>query len=281
MLKFPERGLDMPTAAETDLGTVLDVPKDAVSHFDENGFVKLRNVLKPETVRALEPEVTQKVFELNTVDAPMEERSTLQKAFLQIGNLWRNSEAAKQFVFSRRLAGIAAQLLGVRSVRLFADQALYKEPGGDITPWHADQYYWPLDSDRVCTVWIPLQDTPQEMGPLSFAAGSHHFEFGRDLPISEESERALQEALQAQGFPVDSSAYAAGDVSYHLGWTFHRAERNLSEEPRRVMTVIYMDADIRVAPLVRPQQQHELDVLMPGAQVGDVPDTPLNPVLYT
>ena len=38
------------------------------------------------------------------------------------------NEQVKEFVFSRRLAGIAAQLLGVHAVRLYHDQALYKEP---------------------------------------------------------------------------------------------------------------------------------------------------------
>lgn len=43
------------------------------------------------------------------------------------------------------------------------------ETGGGVTPWHADQYYWPLATDRSVTVWVPLQETPLPMGPLSFA----------------------------------------------------------------------------------------------------------------
>ncbi|PRY00478.1 phytanoyl-CoA dioxygenase family protein [Allonocardiopsis opalescens] len=262
------------------LDAPVPTPPETVRDFERDGFVKLRGVLDPATVRAYEPEITGTVLERNTVHAPMAERSTTQRAFLQVGNVWRHSERARRLVFSRRLAAIAADLLQVDAVRLFADQALYKEPGGGITPWHADQYYWPLSSDRVCTAWIPLQDTPLEMGPLSFAAGSHRFEFGRDMPISDESERAMQQALSERDFPVECSPYAAGDVSFHVGWIFHRAERNLSEAPRRVLTVIYMDADITVAPLVRPQQQRELDLLMTGARIGEVPDTPSNPVLF-
>ena len=88
-------------------------------------------------------------------------------------------------------------------LRLYHDQALYKEPGGGITPWHADHYYWPLSSDRMCTVWVPLQQTPLEMGPLEFASGSHRFRvFGRDMPISDESEARLQEALAQQNFEI-------------------------------------------------------------------------------
>ena len=242
--------------------------------------MRLREVLSPATIRHFEPEITAKVIELNTLHLPMEERSTYQKAFLQVMNLWRQSEVVQQLVLSTRLARIAAELLGVEGVRLYHDQALYKETGGGITPWHADQYYWPFSSDRCCTVWIPLQETPLEMGSLSFAVGSHRFEFGRDLPISDESESRLQEAIARQGFEVSIEPYGLGDVSFHLGWTFHRANPNRTDLPRRVMTVIYLDADMTVASPANDNQAADLATWMPGAQPGEVPETPLNPVLY-
>jgi ectoine hydroxylase-related dioxygenase (phytanoyl-CoA dioxygenase family) len=134
-------------------------------------------------------------------------------------------------------------------------------------------------SDRTITVWIPLPDTPAELGPLEFADGSQTSEFGRELPISDESERQMQEAMGARGFRTDTSPYALGDVSYHLGWTFHRAGPNVSSVPRRVMTVIYIDADISVNEPVNKQQRQDLDRWMPGTAAGSSPDTPLNPVL--
>ncbi len=45
----------------------------------------------------------------------------------------------RKFVFGTRLARIAAELMGVRGVRIYHDQALCKLPGGGPTPWHADQ----------------------------------------------------------------------------------------------------------------------------------------------
>lgn len=251
-----------------------------IAHFDEHGFVKLKNVLDEATVAHYAPEITDKVLELNTMHLPMEQRSTYQRAFLQVSNLWTHSETVRELVFAERFARIAAELMGVRGVRLYHDQALYKEVGGGITPWHADQYYWPLSSDRTCTIWIPLQETPMDMGPLSFATRSHRFEFGRDLPISDDSEAAMQDALAAQNFTVHSEPYQLGEVSYHQGWTFHRAEPNHTATPRRVMTIIYIDADITVVEPTNDAQRNDLNRWMPRTQVGQVPTTQLNPVLY-
>jgi hypothetical protein len=273
---------DRATAAledAVDIETPYDLDTAAVERFAADGFVRLPGVLSPATVRHYEPEITARVIELNTLHLPMDERTTYQKAFLQVTNLWQHSEAVRQLVFSLRLARLAAGLLGVRGVRLYHDQALYKETGGGITPWHADQYYWPVSTDRCCTVWIPLQATPVEMGPLSFAVGSHRFEIGRDLGISDESEARIGEEVDRQGFEVSVAPYAEGAASFHLGWTFHRANPNGTDLARRAMTIIYMDADMTVAEPANENQAGDLRAWMPGAEPGSAPDTPLNPVL--
>jgi Phytanoyl-CoA dioxygenase (PhyH) len=256
------------------------VPAEAVARLRKDGFVKLPGVLRPETIAAYEPDITGTLFEHNTQSLPLEERSTYHKAFLQVTNMWPRNEAVQRFVFSPRLAKIAADLLEVDSVRLFADQGLYKEPGGGVTPWHADQYHWPLSSDRSITVWVPLQETPREMGPLSFAIGSHLLQLGRNIEISDESEAAIQAAVDAAGLEVEDGPYALGEVSYHLGWTFHHANPNRTTTPRKVMTIIYVERDIRVTPPVNPAHFGLLEHVIPGAQVGGLLDTPANPVLW-
>ena len=270
----------MTTTLES-MQTRYHLTPDQIRQFGQQGFLKLSSVLDPDALRFYEKEITAKVKELNTQHLPLEERDSYGKAFLQVANLWQHSEVARQFVFSERLAGIAADLLGVRGVRLYHDQALYKEPSGGITPWHADQYYWPLSSDRTVTVWVPLQETPLEMGPLSFAKGSQGMEFGRDLPISDESEGKIAVDLAAMDFPTVEEPYQLGDVSFHTGWTFHRAGPNRSAKPRAVMTVIYMDADITVTEPTNAYHVSDLNDWMPGTAPGEVPASPLNPVLYS
>ena len=255
------------------------LPPTATADFNHDGFIHLTRVLSPKAIAEYEPTITSEVIRLNTQHLPLQERDTYGKAFLQVSNLWRENEEVRRLVFSRRLAAIAARLLGVHAVRLYHDQALYKEPGGGITPWHADQYYWPLSSDRCLTIWLPLQTTPLEMGPLAFARASHNLSHGRDLPISDESEARLKQVLAEQDFEDVVAPFALGDASFHRGWTFHHAGPNHSTAPRRVMTVIYMDADIRVAEPINPQQARDRQ-WMPGAAIGQVADTPLSPVLF-
>src|SRR5436189_133361 len=83
--------------------------------------------------------------------------------FLQVMNLWEVDESVKKFTLAKRFAKIAADLLGVENVRLYHDQALYKEPGGGFTPWHQDQYYWPLSTTNTVTMWMPLIDITEDL----------------------------------------------------------------------------------------------------------------------
>ena len=248
--------------------------------FRENGFVKLRHVLSREAIRYMDETITREVHRLNTQHLPLEERDTYGKAFLQIMNIWMQSGPVREIVFSERLAKIAADLLEVKGVRLYHDQALYKEPGGGQTPWHADQYYWPLATDRTVTVWIPLQETPLALGPLEFSAGSNRLSTGRDLQISDESQERLENALRAQGYPHVIEPFELGEVSFHAGWLYHRAGANQTEQMRKVMTMIYMDRDMVLKDPENEHQVNDWNSWCPGAKVGEIIRTARNPLLY-
>ena len=265
---------------QIDLDSPYPLTAQQIQSFRERGFVKLKDVLSPETIEHYGAAITDEVKRLNQQTLPMSQRNTYQRAFLQVMNLWTQSEVVKEFAFSKKLARIAAQLMGVKGVRMYHDQALYKEPGGGFTPWHADQYYWPLSNHNSCTVWVPLQETPKEMGPLAFSVGSHRVEEGRDLEISDESERKIQQMLSERNLPIDDDRFDLGEVSYHYGWTYHRAGPNTTEKPRAVMTIIYVEDGIRIAPPTNRAHPADMRTWMPGAKVGDEVATHLNPLLY-
>lgn len=263
-----------------DLDRPYSLDPGAMEDFRSNGFVRLKQVFTPQELEHYGSAITRLTLALSKQTRPLEDRSTYGKAFLQITNFWEHGGLAREFVFGKRLARIAAELLEVEGVRLYHDQSLMKEPGGGMTPAHADQFYWPLASDRSITAWVPLQAVPAEMGPVGFYAGSHRFEFGRDLPISDESEARITAEMERQQFPLVDDPFESGEVSFHLGWTFHRACPNRTDRPRSVMTIIYMDKDMRLKAPANRMEEIDRDAFCPGVEVGQVIDSPKNPVLY-
>ena len=262
------------------LDEAYKLSQEQIDFYRENKFIKLKHVLDAETISHFSEVIRNKVRELNTQHIPLEERDTYSKAFLQIMNIWTHDNEVKRFVFNRRMAQIASELMGVDGVRMYHDQALFKEPGGGFTPWHADQYYWPLSNDNTVTVWIPLQETPIEMGPLEFSAQSHLLQEGRQLKISDDSEQVISKKLRLGDFKTIVEPFELGEVSFHSGWIFHRAGANTTDKMRQVMTVIYMDKDMRLVEPKNENQQADWDTWCPGVKVGDVINSPINPVIY-
>lgn len=263
---------------------VFDTPywltQEQIAFYQQNQYIKLKQVFDADTIHYLNELISAQVSQMNQEDTPLEERSTYGKAFLQLFNLWTENPLVKDLILSQRLGQIAADLMQVNGVRLYHDQALFKEGGGGITPWHADQYYWPLATDKTVTAWIPLQATPLEMGPLEFSAGSHAIVEGRELEIGDQSEAVMQKKLRVTDFEHVIEPFDIGEISFHSGWVFHRAGANTTQDMRKVMTIIYMDKDMLLKQPDNANQENDWNTWCPGAQIGEIIDTPLNPVIY-
>jgi ectoine hydroxylase-related dioxygenase (phytanoyl-CoA dioxygenase family) len=262
------------------LNTPYSLTREQIDFYQENRFIKLKQVFDQPTISYFNEVITRRVEQMNKQNTPLESRSTYGKAFLQLFNLWREDDLVKELVFSKRLAKIATDLMQTSGARLYHDQALFKEGGGGITPWHADQYYWPLDTDKTITAWIPLQATPLELGPLEFSAGSHRIVEGRNLEISDESEQQIEQKLRVTDFKHVIEAFDIGEISFHSGWVFHRAGANSTSQMRKVMTIIYMDRDMRLKSPENQNQINDWNTWCPGAVIGEVINSPLNPILY-
>jgi ectoine hydroxylase-related dioxygenase (phytanoyl-CoA dioxygenase family) len=255
--------------------------QEQIDGFQRDGHIILRNVATKNDIEHYEPVISHWVEKLNYQDKPVSDRDTYGKAFIQICNLWQQSEAVKRFVLAKRFAKIAADLMGVDGVRIYHDQALYKEPGGGHTPWHQDQIYWPLDTDKTITMWMPLVPIPEEVGTMTFASGSHHSGYISKVEISDESHKTLGQYIEAKKIPqVNYSAMSAGDATFHAGWTLHSAPDNPTDQMRKVITIIYYADGIRVAEPDSNARRGDLAGWLPGCKPGDLAVSPLNPLLY-
>ncbi len=264
------------------LDTDYALTADQIAAFQKSGHIMLPGVCSTEEIAAYRPVLNAATDRYRTESRPMEERDTYGKAFLQIMNLWVRDEEVRKYTLARRFAKIAADLMQAEGTRLYHDQALYKEPQGGPTPWHQDQYYWPLETQGIqaVTMWMPLVDVSIDMGALTFASGSQQDGFIGQLEISDRSEEVLANFVAQKGYNVHKEVMRAGDATFHAGWTLHCAPGNSSDTMREVMTVIYFADGIRILTPDNPHRQNDLDGWLPGLKPGNLAASELNPLVY-
>ncbi len=271
----------MTPASSPALRATVAVPRTQIDQFGRDGHTVVRELATQAEVESFRPAIESAVLRATAHHRPLESRDTYGKAFLQVPNLCFADEVVGQFSFASRFAKVAADLLQVQGVRLYHDQALFKEPGGGHTPWHQDQVYWPLDTDRCVTMWMPLVDVPSAVGSMTFVDGSHrHGDLGHGI-IGDASEAGFEALILERAMPTSThGAMRAGDATFHMGWTLHRADANPTELLRSVMTVIYIADGTRVGEIDSPARQLDQAFWLGGAAPGSLIDGPRNPLLW-
>lgn len=254
------------------------VADEQVDQFWRDGFVVLRGVLGAEEVRAYGAVIRETALRRFAARG-MEPAD--HGAFLQTLGLRFDSEGVSRFCLAPRFGAIAARLLRVPAVRIFHEQALFKQPGGSDSHWHQDQYYWPLATDRSLGLWMPLVDCSKRMGGIRFVRGSHRYGDLGGQHISDESARHFDDFIAREGLSIyQTGELAAGDCTFHLGWTVHGAPANHSAVMREAMIVTFYPDGTRVDTLSNPSRVNDARVFLGGRKPGELADSELNTVVY-
>ncbi len=271
---------EKPFANLPDLSSDYPLSPEQVNQYQQNGHILLRDVAATNEIAPYRAAIKDAALHYNTEKRALQERDTYGKAFLQIMNLWERDASVKRFVLAQRFAHIAAALMGVERVRIYHDQALFKEAGGGPTPWHQDAYYWPLDTNNMITMWMPLVDVSVEMGPMVFASGSQEHGFLGHFAISDESQAIFQRLVEEHRFSLSTpQPLKAGDATFHAGWTLHSALGNTSEMMREVMTIIYFADGAHIVEPDNPDRANDIQRWLTGLKPGDLAASPKNPLI--
>lgn len=261
-----------------DLNNTIELPETIINQFRTDGHTLTRHLLSPQEAAQYRDVIVAAADKYNTEKRKLADRDTYGKAFLQIMNLWRNDEAVRKFVLAKRMAKVAADLLGVDNVRIYHDQALFKEPGGGPTPWHQDQFYWPIDTTNTITMWMPLVDINVEMGMLTFASKSQNDGLVFNKEISDDSEAQFTKYVAGKGYEVTrAQEMKAGDATWHYGYTIHNAPGNHSAKRREIITIIYMADGARVTDPNNKWQIADREKWLMNQPVGNLIDSEINP----
>jgi ectoine hydroxylase-related dioxygenase (phytanoyl-CoA dioxygenase family) len=218
------------------------LPKDLISGFARDGYVLTPDILTTAELAEFGLAVDNAVAG-RTVDdhRSLADKGLYEQSFVQCMRLWETNPDVAPLTFHPALAEAASELLGVESVRLWQDQALYKEAGGRETDPHQDATFWPIGNTPLVSAWIPLAGSTIESGTMGYVPGSH--KAGRldpvDLTHTTEPYDILSDPALGGVGPTFVEA-AAGSVLWHHGLTVHQAMPNISESTRRVFTVVFI-----------------------------------------
>jgi ectoine hydroxylase-related dioxygenase (phytanoyl-CoA dioxygenase family) len=136
------------------------------------------------------------------------------------------------------------QLLGPEATVSIA-HAILKPAGSPApTPWHQDAAYWAADHDHPhsVSIWVPLQDTPLEMGCMQFVPRSHEsMEIIRHRHINDDPRiHGLEVHPDAMHHVRNVAAcpLKAGGATVHGGYMLHYTSPNQSSTPRRALILM-------------------------------------------
>ncbi len=211
-----------------------------VDEFRRDGFVVVPDLLTAEELARFGAAVDEAVARRSQHDTrPLADKSRYEQSFTQCQNLWEDSPGVRPLTFHPRVAGAAARLLGVDAVRIWHDQALYKEAGGRDTDPHQDQPYWPIVETNTVTAWIPFDGSTMANGAMGYLPGSHRLGLREFVDIFTGSGEDPLARRELEGVAPLWVEVPAGAVAFHHGLTFHLAKPNTTGTVRRVHTAIY------------------------------------------
>jgi len=229
---------------------------EQVAAYQRDGAVCLRQLLTPAEVAQL-----QRGIETNLARpsprALVASRPDDPGRFIEDFCNWQHNADYRALAIHSPLPEVAARLMQSRSVRLYHDHMLTKEPGTrQKTPWHQDQPYYNVDGFQNISFWIPV-DPVRRHSTLEFVAGSHRGPWlmprtfmdhqAKWFPEGSLADLPDIEGTRAQQ-PILGWALEPGDVvAFHM-LALHAAGGVDGDRHRRVFSMRYLGDDARHAP---------------------------------
>ena len=232
------------------------VTPNTVREFRQNGAVCIRGLFNADEIARLRSGIDHNIAQ-PSIRAKTASRPDDPGWFFEDFCNWQENAAYRQFIFESPAPTAAAALIGGKTVRLYHDHVLVKEPNTrQRTPWHQDQpYYNIVGSDNV-SMWIPVDPVSRE-STLEFVMGSHRGPWLMPRTFMENEAKWFPEGSLAdlpdidgdrEAFDVRGWALEPGDMVCFNMLTLHASGGVPGAHRRRAFSVRFIGDDVRHAP---------------------------------
>jgi len=279
-----------PSPAAERVGSALDpvplITQDVIDRYRRDGIVFLPQALHPEWLMLIElglqrvlgngGQAKHKFFE----DEPGE--------FLETVRNFEVTPEIQRLLYDSPIADMISVLIDSEEIWYYSDEFFIKGGGSKRTPWHQDLPYWPLEGEKIASMWITLDPLTKEEC-LEYVPGSHRRTrydgfnprrvsedptlpfYGQDLPPLPDIE------ADRDAWDIASWAITPGDVVLAHPGVLHGGGPTAPGRQRRTLTVRCYGDDIVYAerPPTRPTVP-----LTPGLSLALKPGDPLRHPWY-
>ena len=257
---------------------------EQVQSYRQNGFLVIENFLDADEL----------AYWSHTTDEAVEQRlaggggfgnlnnqadpdAFYAQVFTQCIKLADSHPGMRELMFDSRLGEVAATLAGVDGIRIWHDQALYKQPFGNATGWHLDNPYWSFSSRQAISIWVALDDATRENGCLYYVPGSHKTARYDNAGIGQNQADLFKVYPEWRSISTVAGPCPAGSAVFHNGLTAHGAGANMTNKPRRAMTCAYMPD----GSTFNGQKNILPEAYFASLKIGDVlADNEINPLIW-
>lgn len=250
------------------------ITKEQQEFYRQNGFVVIEDFLDSqelETWRSVtEDAVQQRMRERNGLTNQDDPEAYYSQVFVQCVRLADTHEGMAHLMLDARLGEAAATLAGVQGIRIWHDQALFKQPYGNPTGWHLDNPYWSFYSRNAISIWVALDRATLANGCLWYMPGTHKTARIDNSGIGANIASLFKIYPEWATMSAVPAPCPAGSAVFHNGLTAHGAGANMTRFPRRAMTCAYMPD----GSTFNGQKNVLRDDYFQSLKVGDVLDDP-------
>ena len=228
---------------------------ETIESYQSLGAVVLRGVFNAQEIQTLEQGIEHNLAHLSPL-VQVASQSDDPGRFIEDFCTWPSNPSYQSILLNSTLPHLAAQLMQSKTVRLYHDHLLVKEPGTQqATPWHQDQPYYNVSGRQNVSFWIPVDPVPLA-STLRFVAQSHLGTWYmprtfRDQQAKWFPEGSLAELPSIEDKPDEYKQLAwalePGDCVAFQMLSLHASSGVGPERRRRVFSARYLGDDARHA----------------------------------
>ena len=208
------------------------VTKEHVMAYRDNGFVVIENFLDLQELEkwrtVTEDAVKHRLIERNGLTNQNDPEAYYSQVFIQAVRLADTHAGMAELMLDERLGEAAATLAGVNGIRIWHDQALFKQPYGNPTGWHLDNPYWSFYSRKAISIWVALDRATLANGCLWYMPGTHKTARNDNSGIGQNIGSLFVLYPEWAKMKAVPAPCAAGSAVFHNGLIAHGAGANMT-----------------------------------------------------